>query len=139
MAAIILFDGVCNLCNGTVQFVIKHDPDEYFRFASLQSQAGKGLLKEHDLQRSLNTVILIEGGKFYEKSDAVLKIAGRLRGWKLLSVFWILPKPIRDFVYDLISRNRYYWFGKRESCMLPTAENKKRFLNEQVNNSDIKN
>lgn len=129
MGGIILFDGICNLCNGTVQFIIKHDPNEYFRFASLQSKAGSRLVKEFELQGALNTVILIENGKHFEKSDAVLKIARRLGGWKLLTLFWILPKPVRDFVYDLIARNRYNWFGKRESCMIPTPENEKRFLN----------
>ncbi|XJZ29070.1 thiol-disulfide oxidoreductase DCC family protein [Bacillota bacterium Lsc_1132] len=131
MAGIVLFDGLCNLCSGAVQFIIKRDPGGYFQFASLQSKAGIRFLKQYGIPDNLNSVILIDNGIFFEKSDAALKICLRLKGgWKLVAVFFIIPKPVRDLVYDAIANKRYRLFGKKDSCMLPTAENRKRFLDE---------
>lgn len=129
--AIILFDGVCNLCNGFVQFVIRHDKKEYFRFAALQSEQGRNLLQQVQFKEgnALSTVVLIENGKFYVQSTAALKVARRLSGlWPLTYAAIILPAFLRDLIYKLIAANRYRWFGKQESCMLPTPALKTRFL-----------
>lgn len=126
----ILFDGVCNLCNGSVQFILRRDPGQRFRFASLQSEAGRRLVTGHGLDPDeLSSVILIEDGRVYRESTAALRIARHLSGaWKLLRVFVLIPRPIRDAVYRLIARNRYRWFGKQETCWLPTPELRARFL-----------
>jgi predicted DCC family thiol-disulfide oxidoreductase YuxK len=128
--SVILFDGVCNLCNGFVQFTIERDKDQYFKFASLQSEAAKEILASFGLDnRSLSTVILVENGQYYTKSTAGLTIISRFGGfWSLVKVLLIFPKFIRDVVYDFIARNRYKWFGEKESCWIPTPELKKRFL-----------
>jgi predicted DCC family thiol-disulfide oxidoreductase YuxK len=128
--AVVLFDGVCNLCNGSVQFIIAHDPVAHFRFAALQSEAARRLLGECALSGSLpDSVALIASGQVYTRSAAALRIARRLAfPWPLLYAFIIVPAPLRDIVYDLIARNRYRWFGKRDACMLPTPELRKRFL-----------
>ena len=127
---IILFDGVCNLCNASVQFVIRHDPQARFKFAALQSATAEKLLQNCAFDRaSLDSVILVEDGHVYIESDAALRIARRLGGgWSLLAGFSIVPRPIRDAVYRLIARNRYRWFGKQESCMMPTPDLRARFL-----------
>ena len=127
---IILFDGVCNLCNGAVQFVLKHDPEKQFMFASLQSEAGKQLLESKQLSSTeLTSFILIENGELYSKSTAALKVAKRLNGAiKFLGIFIVIPAIIRDAVYNLIARNRYRWFGKKDACMMPTPELQSRFL-----------
>lgn len=127
---IVLFDGVCNLCNGSVQFLLKRDPEGRFRFAALQSDAGRSLLAEHGLDPDiLSSVVLIEDGRIWKESSAALRIARHLPGaWKLLRVFAAVPRPLRDAVYRWIARNRYRWFGKTESCWLPTPELKARFL-----------
>jgi predicted DCC family thiol-disulfide oxidoreductase YuxK len=127
---ILLFDGVCNLCNGFVQFLIKRDPEGIFRFASLQSEAGKELLEQFGIpQDEINTVVMVDEGKAYTHSDVALRVAKKLGGaWPLLGVFAVIPKPLRDAVYNWIARNRYAWFGKRESCMIPTPELRERFL-----------
>lgn len=129
-APIVLFDGVCNLCSGSVQFLLKRDPEGRFRFASLQSDAGRRLMAEHGLDvEALNSVVLIEGGRAWQESSAALRIARHLPGaWKLLRVFAAVPRPLRDAVYRWIARNRYRWFGKAETCWLPTPELKARFL-----------
>lgn len=126
----ILFDGVCNLCNGSVQFILRRDPQARLRFASLQSEAGRRLVTEQGLDPEvLNSVILIEDGKVYRESAAALRIARHMDGaWKLLRVLVLIPRPIRDAVYRLIARNRYRWFGKSETCWLPTPELRARFL-----------
>lgn len=128
---VILFDGVCNLCNGSVQYVIRHDKEGYYRFASLQSQAGQQFLRQYNLPaQDFNSFVLIEDGKVYTRSTAALKVAKKLSGMvKLLYGFIIVPAFIRDGVYNLISRNRYKWFGKKDSCMIPTPALKQRFLN----------
>lgn len=133
--ATILFDGVCNLCNGFVQFVIRHDPQERFRFAALQSQAGQALLAAHGQPAtaaalaSPESVLLLDGGQLYSHSAAVLRIAGRLGGpWRLAAVGWLLPQRWRDGLYRYIARHRYHWFGRQQSCMLPTPALRARFL-----------
>ncbi|MFT4092999.1 MAG: thiol-disulfide oxidoreductase DCC family protein [Niabella sp.] len=127
---IILFDGVCNLCNGAVQFVIKRDRRHIFRFASLQSEAGKQLLAAFGLPEDhLKSFVYIDGEKVYTRSDAALKVAGALSyPSKLMAVFLIIPKFIRDFFYNIIAMNRYKWFGKTDACMIPTPELRQRFL-----------
>ncbi|TGN26032.1 thiol-disulfide oxidoreductase DCC family protein [Empedobacter tilapiae] len=127
---IILFDGICNLCNQSVQFVIEHDDKNQFQFASLQSDFGQNFLKENNLDATqFDSVVFIEDDKFYTKSSAALKISKYLDGitsW--LTIFMIVPKPLRDVVYSFIAKNRYRWFGKQESCWLPTPELKAKFL-----------
>lgn len=127
---IILFDGVCNLCNSTVQKVIENDDKNQFKFASLQSEFGQKFLEKNNLStEEFNSIILVDGEKFYTRSDAALRIGKELKGiYKLSGVFFIFPKFIRDSVYDWISRNRYKWFGKQESCWLPTPELKQKFI-----------
>ena len=130
----ILFDGVCNLCNGFVQFVIRHDPAGRFRFAALQSEAGRALLAAHGLPPAAvaaepESVLLLSAGRLHSHSTAVLRIAQGLGGvWRLAGAGWLLPRAWRDAAYRLVARHRYRWFGRRESCMLPTPELKARFL-----------
>jgi predicted DCC family thiol-disulfide oxidoreductase YuxK len=126
---VILFDGVCNFCDASVQFILNRDPNETFHFASLQSEAGQELLKKYKVRDDVDSMILIENEKVYYKSAAALRISRHLRGaWKLLYVFMVVPAPIRNIVYDLIAKNRYKWFGQKESCMLPPPNVRKRFL-----------
>lgn len=127
---IILFDGVCNLCTGSVQFVLKRDKKAAFLFGSLQGNAGQGYLKKYQLPaNTFNSFLLIEGEKIYTRSTAALRTAKHLGGgWSLLYGFIIVPKFIRDAVYKLIAKNRYRWFGKKEACWLPTPELRERFL-----------
>jgi len=129
-AAVILFDGVCNLCNGAVTFVIDRDPDAYFAFAPLQSAAARALLgPDAEPAGALETVVLIENGHRYTHSAAALRIARKLSGtWPLLYAFVVVPKPVRDSVYRWIAGNRYRWFGKTDACRLPTPELARRFL-----------
>lgn len=125
---IILFDGVCNLCNHTVTFIIKRDPSSLFSFTSIQGDAGKSIIDKYQIP-NVDSVILIKKEKYYIHSDAVLEICLHLgKAWKLLYFLKVIPKFIRDPLYHFIAKNRYRWFGKQESCMLPTAELKKRFL-----------
>ncbi len=127
---ILLFDGVCSLCNGFVKEVITRDNRGVIRYASLQSEAGKQLLAKTGLSNfSMDTVVLIEGEKKYLKSDVALRIFRHLGGgWSYLYYLSIIPKFIRDAIYDLIARNRYRWFGKQDACMLPRPEWEDRFL-----------
>ena len=127
---IILFDGICNLCNKVVQFVIKRDRQQLFQFASLQSEAGSALLKEMNMpEDNFNTVVYICNNKAYIKSDAALKIAASLPFPINLSIiFKIVPKFIRDAVYDFIAKNRYRFFERKAECMIPNPELSKRFL-----------
>ena len=128
---VILFDGVCNLCNTSVQYVIKHDKRAFFTFASLQGETGQQLLKKHGLTaEDLNSFVLIINNKALTRSAAALTVARNLGGIiKLLYGFMIIPAFIRDGVYNIIAKNRYKWFGKRDSCMVPTPELRSRFLN----------
>jgi len=127
---VILFDGVCNLCNSSVLFIIQRDPKAKFRFASLQSDFGKVQMQRFGLNHSeLNSVLLIKGETLYQKSNAALEIARNLTGgWPLLYVFKIVPAFLRDWIYNWIARNRYRWFGKKDACMIPTPELKSRFV-----------
>lgn len=127
---IILFDGVCNLCNRWVQFVIERDPEAEFRFAPLQSEVGEALVAEEGLPTDeLESVVLIENGEVYTKSDAVLRVGKRLGGvYGLLWPFRVLPTRFRNVWYDLVAANRYDWFGKRDQCMMPTPDIESRFL-----------
>ena len=128
--SLLLFDGVCNLCNSSVQFILLRDKKDRFRFASLQSDYGQNLLREHNLPtESFNSLVLVENGKIYQKSTAALRIARKLKGlWPLLFAFIIIPPFIRNFVYDIIAKNRYRLFGKKDECMLPRPEWKQKFL-----------
>ena len=128
--SIILFDGVCNLCNGAVNFVIKRDPRNVFKFTPLQEKQGVLLLKKHAVDsRKLDSIVLIENGNVYIKSSAALRIAKKLSGlWPLFFVLLIIPSFIRDGVYDFIAKNRYKWFGKKEQCMIPTPGLREKFL-----------
>ena len=129
--SIILFDGVCNLCNNAVQFVIKHDSSDKFVFAALQSATGQKLLQQYNLpQTGFDSFVLLQNGKVFLKSTAALQIAKQLSGpVKLLYGFIIVPSFIRNTVYTVIAKNRYKWFGKKDSCMIPTASLKAKFLN----------
>ncbi|WNS41041.1 thiol-disulfide oxidoreductase DCC family protein [Paenibacillus sp. MMS20-IR301] len=128
--SIVLIDGVCHLCQGLVRFIIPRDPKELFMFASLQSEAARELLRAGGLlEDTLNTVVLVESGVNYTESAAVLRIARRLRfPWPAAYVFILVPAPLRNFVYRLVARNRYRWFGRDEQCLLPSPELKRRFL-----------
>jgi predicted DCC family thiol-disulfide oxidoreductase YuxK len=126
---IVLFDGVCNFCNSSVQFIIRNDTTNSLKFASLQSELGQQLIATHNLSKELDSVIFIENNQAYIKSKAALKIANYFGGfWKIFQVFNIIPSFIRDFFYDIIANNRYKWFGKKDSCMLPSPEVRSRFL-----------
>lgn len=127
---VLLFDGVCNLCNGAVQFVIKNDKKKHFRFAALQSEAGILLSKKYNIPTdTIDTFVLISKDKSYTRSTAALRVAKLLGGfWSLAYVFIVVPPVIRDAIYNWIAGNRYRWFGKQESCMIPTPELRGRFL-----------
>ncbi|MHC0039563.1 thiol-disulfide oxidoreductase DCC family protein [Pseudoneobacillus sp. C159] len=126
---IILFDGVCNFCEGSVLFIIRRDPVGHFRFASLQSETGEKLRNEFGMEKQLESLVLIEDNQYYKKSTAALNICRSLKGaWRLLVIFLIIPAPIRDYFYDIIAKNRYKWFGKKDKCMIPSPEIRSRFL-----------
>jgi predicted DCC family thiol-disulfide oxidoreductase YuxK len=127
---IILFDGVCNFCNRTVNIILKHDQDAHFQFAPSQSTAGINLLQQFKLdQKAGASVILIDNDKVYTKTDAVIQIATHLKGSpRLFSFIKFIPRPIRDFAYDLVAKNRYALFGKRETCRIPEESIRHRFL-----------
>ncbi len=126
-----MFDGVCNLCNGAVQFIIKRDKKDLFRYAALQSEIGEKLVEERGIDTSkVDSIVLVEPGvAYYTKSDAVLRIGQGFGGlWKGLALFTWIPRIIRDALYDFIARNRYKWFGKKDQCMIPTPELQAKFL-----------
>jgi predicted DCC family thiol-disulfide oxidoreductase YuxK len=127
---IILFDGVCNLCNGFVQFIIKRDPNAKFKFASLQSENAQAILYKFGLDKhNFDSFVYIKGENYFIKSSAGLEVLKDMGGaWQLFYVFVMVPKFIRNFFYDIISKTRYKIFGKRDSCMIPTQEIKERFL-----------
>jgi predicted DCC family thiol-disulfide oxidoreductase YuxK len=131
-SATILFDGVCNLCDASVRFVIARDPRAYFRFASLQGLRGTAIAKAHGVDpQALDSVILIEAGKVYRKSGAALHVARRLQQpWPLLFAFIVVPRPLRDLVYDFIGKRRYRWFGRKDECWIPNAALRARFLDQ---------
>lgn len=130
MGAIVLFDGVCNFCNASVNFVIERDKAGYFKFAPLQSEIGEELAAKHGIDKiDTDSVIVVENEKSYAHSSAAMRIAKELDGiWSALYIFVVVPKPIRDFFYKLFAKNRYRLFGKQEACMMPTPEIRARFL-----------
>jgi predicted DCC family thiol-disulfide oxidoreductase YuxK len=136
--SVILFDGVCNLCNRWVRFVIEHDPNTRFSFASLQSDFGQRVLRSyHAPAFGVRSLVLLEDGRCYVRSGAVLRIARHLSGpWRLLGAFTWVPRPMRDAVYDWIARNRYGWFGRTDYCPVPSPELAERFLDERSHSND---
>lgn len=128
--AIVLFDGLCNLCSGSVQFIIKRDPSGIFQFASLQSDFGQRKLEKFNIDKNLlHSIILIKGDQFFQRSDAALEVAKKLSGaWPIFYAFKILPQFFRDGIYNSIARNRYRFFGKKDACWIPTPTLKSRFL-----------
>ncbi len=126
---VVLFDGVCNFCESSVQFIIKHDKSNSLQFASLQSNIGQELLVKYNMPTSIDGVVFIEDDIAYFKSAAAFRIARYFGGfWKTLNILSILPLFVTNFGYDIIAKNRYKWFGKKESCMLPSPEIRNRFL-----------
>ncbi len=128
---VILFDGVCNFCNSAVNFTLKRNKKADIRFAPLQSETGQKLLKEYNLPvNDMESFVFIENGKAYQRSTAALKVCRHLRSlWPLSYGLIIVPRFIRDGIYDWVAKNRYKWFGRQESCMIPTPEVRARFLN----------
>lgn len=127
---VVLFDGVCNLCNRSVRFIIKRDPEGVFRFAHLQSEAGVRLLEQFGLPTGdYDTFILIDSGRYYVRSEAALRVARRLGGWwGMLYALMAVPAPFRDWVYSYVAGNRYKWFGRTDECMAPGPGIEERFL-----------
>lgn len=127
---LVVFDGLCNLCARSVSFILKHEDQPTLRFTPMQSQAGAQLMRELGVDpQDARTFVLIADHRAYVKSDAVVRIAAYLRGrWKLLALLRVIPRPLRDWAYDLIARNRYRWFGRRDACMVPGPELKARFI-----------
>ena len=127
---IVLFDGVCHLCDGAVRFILKRERAAELKFAPLQSDSGKSLLQKYGYTPNyLNGLILIENNRAHDRSSACLRIAGKLSfPWNLLFPLLLIPKPLRDLIYGIIASVRYRWFGKKESCSLPTGEDPTRFL-----------
>ncbi|MDB5251774.1 MAG: thiol-disulfide oxidoreductase family protein [Flaviaesturariibacter sp.] len=127
---VILFDGVCNFCNGAINFVLRQDRRKRLRFAPLQSPAGQALLKQYGLDKNtFDSFVLIREGKVYRKSTAALAVLNELPWyWKEAQVLRIVPRFLRDTIYDFIARNRYRWFGRRDACMVPTADMRARFI-----------
>lgn len=126
---IVLFDGICNLCNSSVSFLIKYDTENNLHFAAQQTESGKNLLKQYGIEGDNQSVILISGDKVFYKSDAIIEISKKLMGWpRFLKYGYLIPKVIRNSVYDLIAKNRYRIFGKRDICSIPTPANRHKFL-----------
>lgn len=127
---VLLFDGVCNLCNYWVNFVIDRDPEGRVMFAALQSEAGRKLLMQHDLDPdAMDTVVLMDNGKVYQRSDAIIRLSSHMKGSaRLLRAGVVFPRFIRNVIYNVIARKRYAWFGKRDQCRMPDPELKERFL-----------
>jgi predicted DCC family thiol-disulfide oxidoreductase YuxK len=132
--ALVLFDGVCNLCNGSVQFIIDRDPRGYFLFAALQSATALPALERCARgPATLDSIVLVEGGRCFTRSSAALRIARRLSGlWPALYLGMVIPRVVRDSIYDFIARHRYRWFGRTETCRIPTPELRTRFLDDPV-------
>jgi len=126
---IILFDGVCNLCNNSVNFIISRDTKSIFLFVPLQSDFGKELTAKMNIPPKIDSIILVSENKYYIKSDAVIEIIQELKWyWRMFIIIKILPRKFRDLLYNFIANNRYKWFGKRDSCMIPDENVKSRFL-----------
>ena len=126
---IILFDGVCNLCNGTVDFLLKHNRKKQFRFASIQSESAKLLIRKFQIPAETDSVIVIKSNQVYFESDAAIEIAGMLSfPWKMAVIFRFIPKKMRDIIYRWIAKNRYRWFGKRDICRISDPSEKESFI-----------
>ena len=134
MTSLLLFDGVCNLCNGFVQFVIARDPAGRFQFAPLQSAAAARVLRDARVGAPLpDTVVLVENGRTFTRSTAALRVARGLRApWPLAYACIIVPRPVRDWMYDFVARHRYRWFGKKDARMVPTPDVRDRFLTDEL-------
>lgn len=132
MDNVVIFDGVCNLCAHSVRFILDHEANDALRFTPLQSPAGARLMRELGLDPDdAKTFVLIADGKAHTRSDAAIRVARHLRGgWKLLGAIRIIPRPLRDWAYDIVARNRYRWFGRFDTCMAPTPELRARFIQE---------
>ena len=129
---LILFDGVCNFCNGAVNFIIKRDPEFTFVFASIQSPLGQAMIVKYGLESKPDTFALISQGQCHTMSDGVLKVARQMSGlWLVTQIFWVVPKKLRDFIYIVFGRNRYKWFGKRDHCVVPSSKDQSRFVGDQ--------
>jgi predicted DCC family thiol-disulfide oxidoreductase YuxK len=127
---IVIFDGVCNLCARSVQFILRHESEPRFQFSPVQSAAGARILGTHGISAAdVDTFVLVSEGKVYTRSTAALRIARHFKGaWQLLRILWVVPRPLRDMLYNFVARNRYTWFGKAESCLVPTPELSARFI-----------
>jgi predicted DCC family thiol-disulfide oxidoreductase YuxK len=126
---LILFDGVCNLCNNAVQRVIKNDPKGHFYFASLTWPIAEQVKRGFPHAEGFDSILLFENDRLYDKSSAALKIAAKMKGlYPLMGIFWVVPKPVRDVIYEYVARNRYKWFGKKDVCMIPSLETANRFV-----------
>jgi predicted DCC family thiol-disulfide oxidoreductase YuxK len=132
MTDIVIFDGECNLCARSVQFILRHEARPRFKFSPLQSAAGARILAAHGfLTTDVNSFVLVSDGKVYTRSAAALRIAREFKGpWQLLRILWLVPRPLRDLLYDFVARNRYSWFGRSESCLVPTPELSARFISD---------
>lgn len=129
MSSIVLFDGVCNFCNGAVNFIINHDPDKKFQFAPLQSEIGQELQQKHGIGDDIDSIVLVEDDRAYTHSTAGLRVARTMGGiWSLAYMFIVIPAPIRDFFYKTFAKNRYRLFGRQDACILPTPDVRERFL-----------
>jgi len=129
MRSIVLFDGVCNFCSDSVNFIIRHDTGNQFVFAPLQSEKGIELRAKYGIEDNIDSIVLIEDGRAFTRSTGALRIAKRLGGiWAVAYVLIIVPRPIRDYFYELFAKYRYRWFGRKDQCMLPTPEIRARFL-----------
>ena len=129
MSSIVLFDGVCNFCSDSVNFIIDHDKANRFKFATLQSDVGKELRAEYKIDDDVDSIVLIEDGEAFTHSTAALRIARHLDGiWSYYSYFAVIPQPIRDFYYRMFAKYRYRIFGKKDACMVPTPDVRQRFL-----------
>lgn len=127
--SIVLFDGECNFCNSSVNFIIRHDKKDQFRFAAIQSETGKSLIKKYHISEAIDSIILIEKDKIYLRSTAVLRISKHLNGiYPLLYVFIVVPSFLRDLLYDIIAKNRRKWFRKKETCLIMSEEKKAKFI-----------
>lgn len=129
MSDVVLFDGVCNFCNGAVNWIIAHDPEAKFKFAPLQSEFGQAVRQEFEIAEDVDSIILIEDRHAYTHSSAALRVARTLGGiWSLGYAGIVIPRPIRDWFYKWFARNRYRWFGKQDACMIPTPSVRERFV-----------
>lgn len=126
---VVLFDGECNFCSQSVQFIIKRDKRKQFKFASLQSTSGRELVEKHNIPKTIDSVVLVDNDRAYTKSSAVLRIAlGLERYWKLLYVFLLVPVPLRNIIYDIIAKNRHKLLKQNNACMIPSKEDLDRFI-----------